>query len=161
MDTLFGKVAIVTGGSAGIGRATAIALAERGVKVVISDVDVDRGQQLAAELRDKGYEATFARADVSVDAEVASLVQRAVDEFGGLDLAFNNFAVQELPRLPGTYLADVFPTQVEWADGYLLPPTRPGLGVELDDEAAAAAGGEYKDGHSPQLRRLDGAFTNW
>jgi L-alanine-DL-glutamate epimerase-like enolase superfamily enzyme len=76
-----------------------------------------------------------------------------------LDLAANNFAVQELPRVPGRYMTDVFPVQVEWADGYLLPPTRPGLGVEIDESAATSA--EYHPGHSPQLRRLDGAFTNW
>ena len=55
------------------------------------------------------------------------------------NLACSNFGVQEQPRRPGTYLTDVVPVQVEWEDGYLLPPTRPGLGVEFDREAARSA----------------------
>ena len=76
-----------------------------------------------------------------------------------LDLASTNFGVQELPRQPGAILPDVFPVQVEWADGYLLPPTQPGLGIEFDEEAAL--GHPYQDVKAPQLRRPDGAFTNW
>jgi L-alanine-DL-glutamate epimerase-like enolase superfamily enzyme len=52
------------------------------------------------------------------------------------NLACANFGVQEQPRKPGTTLMDVFPVQVDWADGYLLPPTRPGLGIEFDRAAA-------------------------
>jgi galactonate dehydratase len=77
-----------------------------------------------------------------------------------LDLAVNGFGVQELPRIPGTYLQDVFPVQVPYAAGHLLPPTRAGLGVVFDGQAAA----EYPPvpgGGCPQLRREDGAFTNW
>jgi L-alanine-DL-glutamate epimerase-like enolase superfamily enzyme len=76
-----------------------------------------------------------------------------------LDLACSNFGVQELPRLPGTVLPEVFPVQVPFAEGCLLPPTAPGLGVEFNEEAARAC--EYRPGHSPQLRRADGCFTNW
>jgi galactonate dehydratase len=76
-----------------------------------------------------------------------------------LDLASTNFGVQELPRQPGSILPDVFPVQVEWADGYLLPPTQPGLGIEFDEKAALA--NPYQDVKAPQLRRPDGAFTNW
>jgi L-alanine-DL-glutamate epimerase-like enolase superfamily enzyme len=76
-----------------------------------------------------------------------------------LDLATSNFAVQELPRLPGQILPDVFPTQVEFKDGYLLPPTLPGLGVEFNEEAAIETGLHL--GNGPQLRREDGSFTNW
>ncbi|MGB9597066.1 MAG: galactonate dehydratase, partial [Candidatus Poribacteria bacterium] len=53
-----------------------------------------------------------------------------------LDLSCTNFGVQELPMMPGTAFKDVFPVQVEWKDGYLLPPDRPGLGIEFDEEAA-------------------------
>jgi len=76
-----------------------------------------------------------------------------------LDLATSNFGVQELPRLPGTVLPEVFPVQVPFADGHLLPPTAPGLGVEFNEEAARKC--EFRPGHSPQLRRADGCFTNW
>jgi L-alanine-DL-glutamate epimerase-like enolase superfamily enzyme len=76
-----------------------------------------------------------------------------------LDLATSNFGVQEMPRRPSTSLTDVCPVQVEWADGYLLPPTRPGLGIEFD--AAAARAHPYQEVQAPLLRRDDGAFTNW
>ena len=76
-----------------------------------------------------------------------------------LDLATSNFGVQEQPRRPGTMLADVVPVQVDWADGYLLPPTRPGLGIEFDREAARAH--PFRMVSGPRLTRLDGSFTNW
>jgi L-alanine-DL-glutamate epimerase-like enolase superfamily enzyme len=76
-----------------------------------------------------------------------------------LDLAASNFGVQEMPRRPSTSLTDVCPVQVDWADGYLIPPTRPGLGIEFD--AAAARAHPYQECQAPLLRREDGAFTNW
>jgi len=76
-----------------------------------------------------------------------------------LDLSSPNFGVQELPRRPGMILPDVFPVQVEWRDGYLLPPQRPGLGIVFDEEAARRHA--YQPSFGPLLRREDGAFTNW
>jgi galactonate dehydratase len=76
-----------------------------------------------------------------------------------LDLATSNFAVQELPRMPGEILPDVFPVQVEFKDGHLVPPSRPGLGVEFNEEAAIEAG--FVRAIGPQFRRDDGSFTNW
>ncbi len=76
-----------------------------------------------------------------------------------LNLATPNFGVQEQPRKTGTVLTDVIPVQPEWADGCLLPPTRPGLGVEFDREAARKSPAQSRP--SINLRRLDGSFTNW
>jgi galactonate dehydratase len=76
-----------------------------------------------------------------------------------LNLACPNFGVQEQARKPGTVLNDVVPVQVEWQDGYLLPPTRPGLGIEFDREAARKHPFQMRE--LPQLRRLDGSVTNW
>jgi L-alanine-DL-glutamate epimerase-like enolase superfamily enzyme len=76
-----------------------------------------------------------------------------------LNLATSNFGVQEQPRKPGTLINDVVPEQPEWKDGYLLPPTKPGLGVEFDREAAKK--NPFRMTELPQLRRLDGSFTNW
>jgi galactonate dehydratase len=76
-----------------------------------------------------------------------------------LNLATPNFGVQEQPARPGTVLSDVVPVQPEWEDGYLLPPTRPGLGIEFDREAAKRRPFQMTD--LPQLRRADGSFTNW
>lgn len=76
-----------------------------------------------------------------------------------LNLATSNFAVQEQPRRPGTMLTDVVPVQMPWQDGYLLPPTAPGLGVEFDREAARRHPFQLRDLN--RLRREDGSFTNW
>ncbi len=76
-----------------------------------------------------------------------------------LNLATPNFGVQEQPRRTGEVLTDVVPVQPEWEDGHLLPPDRPGLGVEFDREAARAH--PFQLAELPQLRRLDGSFTNW
>jgi L-alanine-DL-glutamate epimerase-like enolase superfamily enzyme len=76
-----------------------------------------------------------------------------------LNLACPNFGVQEQPRKPGTMLTDVVPVQAEWQDGYLLPPTRPGLGVEFDREAAKKH--PFRNVGLPQLTRADGSVTNW
>lgn len=76
-----------------------------------------------------------------------------------INLATSNFGVQEQPRKTGTVLTDVVPVQPEWKDGYLLPPTLPGLGIEFDREAAKKHPMQMRE--LPQLRRLDGSFTNW
>jgi L-alanine-DL-glutamate epimerase-like enolase superfamily enzyme len=75
------------------------------------------------------------------------------------NLATSNFGVQEQPRKPGTTLTDVVPVQPEWEDGYLLPPTAPGLGIEFDREAAKKH--PFRMTELPHVSRLDGSFTNW
>ena len=76
-----------------------------------------------------------------------------------LNLSCPNFGVQEQPSRPGTALIDVVPVQPKWQDGYLLPPGRPGLGVEFDREAAKKHSFQMRE--LPHLRRLDGSVTNW
>jgi L-alanine-DL-glutamate epimerase-like enolase superfamily enzyme len=75
------------------------------------------------------------------------------------NLACPNFGVQEQPQQPGTTLTDVVPVQPEWSDGYLLPPSRPGLGIEFDREAAKRY--PFRMAELPHLRREDGSVTNW
>jgi L-alanine-DL-glutamate epimerase-like enolase superfamily enzyme len=77
-----------------------------------------------------------------------------------LNLSTPNVGVQEQPTRPGAHLTDLFPVQIPWEDGYLLPPTRPGLGIEFDREALRACEPARPLG-SRELRREDGAFTNW
>lgn len=76
-----------------------------------------------------------------------------------LNLATPNFGVQELPRRPGESLSDLIVHQPEWSDGHLLPPTRPGLGIELNHDALARY--PYEPKPLGSLRRDDGSFTNW
>ena len=85
---LEGKVALITGGANGIGRATAARLRGAGAEVVLADVEVESGEAAAAELG-----AEFVRCDVAVPEDSARAVERAVERFGGLDLAFLNAGV--------------------------------------------------------------------
>jgi galactonate dehydratase len=77
-----------------------------------------------------------------------------------LNLATPNFGVQEQPRQPGTIVTDLFPVQIPWKDGFLLPPERPGLGVEFDREALRRCAPASTTSYN-RLNRADGSFTNW
>ncbi|MET0403133.1 MAG: SDR family oxidoreductase [Cystobacter sp.] len=89
-----GQVALVTGGAAGIGRATALAFAREGLKVVVSDIDAAGGEATAARIREAGGEARFIRCDVTRDAEVRALMEGVVAAYGRLDYAFNNAGIE-------------------------------------------------------------------
>jgi NAD(P)-dependent dehydrogenase (short-subunit alcohol dehydrogenase family) len=91
------QVVLITGALAGIGRATAIAFAKDGAKVVVSGRREEEGQALAAELRGFGGEAEFIRADVRHDEEVRDLVDKTVARFGRLDVAVNNAGTEGQP----------------------------------------------------------------
>jgi NAD(P)-dependent dehydrogenase (short-subunit alcohol dehydrogenase family) len=88
-----GKVAIVTGGASGIGRATAELFAEEGARVVVGDIDDRGGLEVAAAIAGAGGVGAFVRADVAREADAAGLVAETVGRFGGVDILVNSAAV--------------------------------------------------------------------
>ena len=110
MLRLEGRVALVTGASSGIGRATALAFAREGAKVVAASRDVERLQETVSLIHRMGGEAIVVQTDVTQAEQVQRMVERAVAVYGRLDVAFNN------------------------AGGYRLVGGKPGLTAELDEQ---------------------------
>jgi NAD(P)-dependent dehydrogenase (short-subunit alcohol dehydrogenase family) len=90
---LEGKVAIVTGAASGIGRASAIAFAREGAKVVVADRNRAEGESAAREIANEGLEAWFAQVDVRKEADAARMVEDTVARWGRVDILFNNAGV--------------------------------------------------------------------
>ena len=90
-------VVLITGALTGIGRATALAFAREGARVVVSGRHDEEGKKLAAEMRKSGAEAEFVRADVRHEEEVRSLIDKTVARFGRLDVAVNNAGTEGAP----------------------------------------------------------------
>jgi len=88
------KVALVTGGTTGIGRDTAILFAKAGAKVVVSGRRETEGQETSNLIRAAGGDGLFVKSDVSKSSDVQSLVQKTVEKFGRLDIAFNNAGIE-------------------------------------------------------------------
>ena len=90
---LHGKVALVTGGSSGIGRSAALVFAREGAKVVVADVPTEGGRETVQLIENKGGEAIFVSANVTEPAEVEQMIHKTVETYGRLDCAHNNAGV--------------------------------------------------------------------
>jgi NAD(P)-dependent dehydrogenase (short-subunit alcohol dehydrogenase family) len=99
MKMLEHKVALVTGGTSGIGKATALALGAAGAKVILSGRRESEGENTANLIRQAGAECLFVRSDASSEADVQALIEKTVASYGRLDVAFNNAGI-ESPTKP-------------------------------------------------------------
>ena len=102
MSRFDGKVAVVTGGGSGIGRATCLRFAEEGASVVVAEIDEKRGQAVADEIRSAGNKAIFVRTDVADESSVRDAVSRAAAEYGRIDVLVNSAAVFVLKGIDAT-----------------------------------------------------------
>lgn len=108
MENFSGKVALITGGNSGIGRAAAFAFAREGAKVVIAARRTEPGEEAAHEIRSRGGECIFIRTDVSKSDEVEALITKTVGKYGRIDCAFNNAATEGSMQLLANYTEDDF-----------------------------------------------------
>lgn len=133
---LAGKVALVTGGASGIGRATALRMAEEGARVLVADRDGGGAARTADTIAQAGGEARGVACDVTSEAEVAAMVAAALDAWGRLDCAFNNAGVAPAEPTP---LAEIPPE--EWARVLAVNLTGVFLCLRHEIPAMAAGGG--------------------
>lgn len=102
------KVAIVTGGSSGIGRATAVALAKEGVKIVVASRRAKEGEETVQLVKKAGSDGIFVKTDVANEDDVRLLIEKTIKKYGRLDYAFNNAAIGEKMTPLVEQTSDVF-----------------------------------------------------
>lgn len=106
MRRLEGRVALVTGGASGIGKATVYRLAEEGARVLFSDIQDAAGEEIALHLKELGHEAMYIHQDVTSQADWENAVETALTEYGGLDILFNNAGAGGLGAIEDMSLED-------------------------------------------------------
>ena len=97
MKSFQSKVALITGGSSGIGRATALAFAREGAKVIVASRREDESQETVRLVRGAGSDGLFVKTDVSKEADVKEMVEKTIKAYGRLDFAFNNAGIEQIP----------------------------------------------------------------
>jgi len=114
------KVAIVTGGASGVGKADCLLLAREGAKVVVTDIDEKNGTAVAKEITDKGGTARFVKHDIASETDWQNLIAFTKDTFGGLDILVNNAAILAIGTIEDTSLELWQKIQRINSDGYFL-----------------------------------------
>lgn len=128
MRRLEGRVALVTGGASGIGKATVYRFAEEGAKVLFTDIQDELGEEVALHLKELGHEAMYLHHDVSSQADWENAVETALTEYGGLDILFNNAGAGGLNPIEDTTLA-------EWERYIAVDQTSVFLGMKICGDA--------------------------
>ncbi len=134
-DGFDGKAVLVTGGASGLGEAAVGLLATRGARVVVADLDADRGAAVVEAVRADGGEAVFCATDVTREADVAAAVATALDTFGRLDAAINNAGTTGPSNLTADYSLE------DWNRVLALNLTGVFLGLKHEIPAIVAQGG--------------------
>jgi NAD(P)-dependent dehydrogenase (short-subunit alcohol dehydrogenase family) len=111
MATFTGKVVLITGGTSGIGRSTAVAFAREGAKVVVAGRRPEEGAETVRLVKEAGSDGLFVKTDVRFEPQVKSLVGQTLSRYGRLDVAFNNAGIEQLPQ-PLTETAEELYDQV-------------------------------------------------
>lgn len=114
------KVAIVTGGASGVGKADALLLAREGAKVVLTDINEKDGAAVEKQIRDAGGSAQFLKHDIASEDDWTRVVAATKEAYGGLDVLVNNAAILMMGTIEDTSLADWQKVQRINADGYFL-----------------------------------------
>ena len=133
MKRLEGRVALVTGGASGIGKAIVERLAGEGAAVLVTDIDDEGGRRVAESLAENGSRALFAHLDVTSEQEWQAAVTTAVDQLGGLDVLVNNAGMGDLATIEETSLED-------WNRTISIDQTGVFLGMKCAASALAASG---------------------
>ena len=105
--SLDGRICVVTGAASGMGRATAIEMAQRGARVVVTDIDQRGGGEAVDEIKAVGGEAIFVACNLRSRPEIEALIEKTVKQFGGIDVLLNNAAVSEAALTPHTSAEDL------------------------------------------------------
>jgi NAD(P)-dependent dehydrogenase (short-subunit alcohol dehydrogenase family) len=129
-----GKVAMVTGGGAGIGRACCLRLAEEGARVAVTDISEERGDETVGQIEDKGGDGIFLRHDVTREDQWESVVGRAREAYGGVDVLVNNAGLYLTKPLTET-------TVEEWNNLMAVNVTGVFLGMKHAAPSMAERGG--------------------
>jgi NAD(P)-dependent dehydrogenase (short-subunit alcohol dehydrogenase family) len=135
MGKLDGKVAVITGAASGMGRATSLRFAKEGAAVVVADLNSQAGEATVSEIAAGGGRAVFQHTDVGSDAAIKSMIDRAVKEFGRLDITYNNAGIGGATGL----LEDT--TAEDWDKSFVILTRAVFLGIKYSIEPMRKAGG--------------------